>query len=129
MTDHRLELSILPEGMAVCRLAGDAAIPGWALESPFYSITRTSDELSIVVRETVVPGDVTAERGWRALEVAGPLDFSMTGVLASLAGPLADAGISIFVLSTFKTDYVLVKQDDLKRAIDALSATGHTVRN
>ena len=127
MTDHHLTLSVLPDGMAVCRLAGDAALPSWALESPFCSITRTADELSVVVREAVVPGSVPCECGWRALEVAGQLDFSMTGVLASLAGPLAEAGISIFVLSTFKTDYVLVKEADLARAIDTLTNAGHEI--
>jgi hypothetical protein len=127
MTGHRLTLSVLPDSMAICRLAGDAALPSWALESPFCSITRTADELSVVVRDAVVPNGVPCECGWRALEVAGPLEFSMTGVLASLAGPLAEAGIPIFVLSTFKTDYVLVQQVDVAHAIETLANAGHTV--
>jgi hypothetical protein len=128
MSEHRLTLSVLPEEMAVCRLAVNADIPQWALGSPFCSITRTADELSVVVCEGVVPDGVQTERGWRALEVAGPLHFSMTGVLASLAAPLAEAGISIFALSTFKTDYVLVKKENLERAIETLRRSGHTIR-
>jgi hypothetical protein len=128
MTEHRLTLSVLPEELAVCRLDGDADIPPWALGSSFCSITRTADELSIVVRETIVPEGIQTERGWRALEVAGPLHFSMTGVLASLAVPLAEAGIPIFALSTFQTDYVLVNEENLKPAIDTLRLSGHTVQ-
>jgi hypothetical protein len=90
-------------------------------------VTRSDTELSVVCREEDVPAGASAERGWRALEVAGPLDFSLTGIVASLVSPLADAAVPIFVLSTFDTDYLLVREPDLPRAVEALRAAGHTV--
>ncbi len=91
------------------------------------SITRTSDELSIVCSQENVPENVTSESGWRCLRVVGPLEFSMVGVIASLTGLLATANISVFVISTFDTDLVLVKQADLKAATKSLTAAGHVV--
>ena len=91
------------------------------------SVTRTAAELSIVAPSAAVPPEVRAERDWRALRVAGPLDFALTGILASLAAPLADAGVSIFALSTYDTDYVLVRHPQLDVALAALRAAGHTV--
>ncbi len=129
MTDHGFHLLCLPHRLAVCRLAADAPIPEWVDLSPaaLCSITRTADELSIVCAEDAVPDGVQCERGWRALRVAGVLDFSTVGVLASLATPLAEAGVSIFVVSTFDTDYLLVKEIDLNKATAALEAADHTV--
>lgn len=119
-----LALSLLPDRYAVCRLAPDAPRPRWAA-GPFCSVTRTAAELSIVCPEAAVPPDVQAERGWRVLQVAGPLEFSLTGILVSLAAPLAAAAISIFALSTFDTDYLLVRDTDLPRALETLRAAGH----
>ena len=119
----------MPGRWVVCRLAPQAAIPEWATASDFFSITRTTDELSIVCREAGVPEGVPCERGWAGLKVEGPLDFSLTGVLASLAQPLAEAGISIFALSTYDTDYVLMKEDDLERTRRVLALAGHTVQS
>ncbi len=122
------KLTVLPETFAVCRLASDAAIPDWALYDGLpVSITRTADELSIICPESRVPGDVQAERGWRCFKILGPLPFSMTGVLASLVAPLADAGISIFAFSTYDTDYVMVKEEMLSLARDVLAADGHEI--
>ena len=90
-------------------------------------MTRTASELSIVCPDASVPAAVTAHRGWRAIAVDGTLDFALTGVLASLASPLASAGVSIFAVSTYDTDYVLVQQDALDRAVAALAAAGHRV--
>ena len=90
-------------------------------------MTRTADELSIVCETDYVPSEVEQESGWRALVVEGRLDFALTGILVSLAAPLADAGVSIFALSTFNTDYLLVRADDLPRAVAALRAAGHRV--
>jgi enamine deaminase RidA (YjgF/YER057c/UK114 family) len=117
-----MNLTVLPERLAVCRLAASARVPSWALElhEAFTSITRTADELSIVCLEDAVPPDVQVEGGWRALKVPGPIPFETTGVLASLAAPLAAAGISIFALSTYDTDYVLVREPDLEAALAAL---------
>ncbi len=120
-----LTLSLLPDTFAVCRLAANAPLPGWALDGPFYAVTRTGEELSLVCRQDQVPAGVICQPGWRALQVAGPLDFALTGVLASLAQPLAAAGISIFALSTFDTDYLLVPEATLEAAQTALCNAGH----
>ena len=120
-------LTIIPGTFAVCRLAPDAPVPAWAWTGEIASVTRTSDELSIVCRADAVPDGVRCESGWRCLRVEGPLDFALTGVMASLAAPLADAGISIFPIATFDTDCILVKEDALARAIQALTAAGYGI--
>ena len=120
-----LSLSILPESFAIALLSSDASVPPWAGSGALQSATRTPDELSIVCREESVPAGVTASRGWRAIRVAGPLEFSLTGILASLAAPLAEAQISLFALSTHDTDYVLVPHAKLPGAVDALTGAGH----
>jgi hypothetical protein len=127
MSSHCFELVLLAHHLAVCRLDGDAPVPEWAMRDGFFSITGTAEELSVVCQESLVPKGIQAEWGWRALRVAGVLNFSQAGVLASLASPLAGAGISLFVLSTFDTDYLLVKEHDLGRAVDVLEAAGHAV--
>ncbi len=120
-----LTLSVLPETLAVCRLGPEDPLPPWASAGDFRAVTRTASELSIVCRDASVPAAVTANRGWRAIAVDGTLDFALTGVLAALAAPLAAAGVSIFAMSTYDTDYVLVKHDTLDDAVAALSAAGH----
>jgi hypothetical protein len=122
-----VQLYVLDELYAVVRLEPDAALPSWATNGHFWSITRSESELSIVCRQDDVPSDASAERGWCAFEVAGPLDFSLTGVVSSLVAPLADAEIPLFVVSTFETDYVLVREHDLRRSVDALTSAGHSV--
>jgi len=111
-----LHLEWLPGRYAVCRLEPDAPVPEWATRmnasSPFSSITRTDRELSIVCYEALVPGGVRAERGFVALRVVGTLDFNLTGIIARLTVPLADAGVPVFVVSTFETDYLLIKATD-----------------
>jgi hypothetical protein len=125
---YRLPVSALAGKFAICRLDPATPAPGWATSAPWASITRTSADLSIVCGEERVPKDVPAVRGWRALEVTGPLDFALTGVLASLLAPLAEAGVSVFAVSTYPTDYVLVREEALERAIGTLEAAGHTVK-
>jgi hypothetical protein len=122
-----LSLRVLPDALAVCRLSPSDPVPAWALASPFSSATRTEKELSIVCREALVPEDVRAERGWRAFELEGAFDFSLTGVLASLLEPLARAGVSIVAISTYDTDYVLVRAETLSRAVAALRGAAHRV--
>jgi len=117
-----LTLRIYKPDLAICRLPPASPIPAWIGDEEFVSVTRTPDELSIVCHEALVPGEVKAERNWRMLGVNGPLDFAMTGVLASLAGPLSDAGIAVFVISTYDTDYLLVKEDHFDRALEILEA-------
>jgi hypothetical protein len=122
-------LSVLPGTMAVCRLGSGAKIPDWAQAGDFFSITRTNDELSIVCAEAAVPDTVKSDRGWRCLKVEGPLDLSLTGVLASLLTPFAEAGIGIFAVSTFDTDYLLVKAENMARAEDVLIESGHRLNH
>ena len=122
----RLDLRVLPGRYAVWQTESlhdlaDFDGPG------IVSVTRTDDEISVVASEELAPSSGRVEHGWRCLKVAGPLDFGLTGVLASLAAPLADAEIPIFVISTFDTDYVLVKGIDLEEAIGALKTAGHLV--
>jgi hypothetical protein len=128
MVTGPLTLSVLPEVFAVCRLPPDAPLPDWAHAGSFVSITRTRDELSIVCPQSHVPDGIQAEPGWRCLKVEGPFDLALTGVLALLAGPLATAGISIFTVATYDTDYLFVKDQDIVRAMEALEQAGHHVR-
>jgi hypothetical protein len=126
MTARTLQLELLAGTFAVCRLDPAAPPPPWAAGS-FVSLTRTDAELSVVCPAEGVPAGVAAEGGWRALRVRGPLGFGMTGVLASLASPLASTGVSIFVVSTYDTDYLLVQERDLDRARHALVRAGHAL--
>ena len=120
-------LTILSERLAIAKLSPEASIPAWAEGKGFCSITRTDDELSIVVPQERVPADVLCERDFRCLKVEGPLDFDLTGVLVRLVAPLAEARISTFALSTYDTDYILFRQSDLDRARNVLTAAGHEV--
>jgi len=122
-----MKLIVLSEKFAVVRLEPFDAIPAWATDAPIFSVTRTPDEQKNVCAASHVPAGVTAARGWRCLRVAGTLDFSLTGILASIAGPLADARVSIFAISTYETDYILVPAPALPAAIAALTAAGHEV--
>lgn len=124
MDARGLTLELLPGSFAVCRLEPGDVLPGWAAGA-FVSLTRTPDELSVVCPQEGVPPGVRAEPGWRCLRVKGPLGFGITGILASLAGPLASSGVSIFVVSTYDTDYLMVQERDLARGRSALERAGH----
>jgi hypothetical protein len=128
MKHPALTVELLPETFAVAQLAHDAQLPGWAKTGVLLSLTRTDTELSIVCQERFVPQAIKAQRGYRALRVIGPLEFSQVGVLESLAEPLARSAISIFALSTYDTDYLLVPGKDLDAALSALSHAGHEIR-
>lgn len=122
-----LTLKVMSQTLAVCRLPPQDQLPDWALQGAFFAVMRTPEELSIVCEQAQVPEDCLCEKNWRSLKVVGPLDFSLTGILSAIAAPLAAAHISIFALSTYDTDYVLVKGDKLEAAIAVLSAAGHTI--
>jgi hypothetical protein len=125
-----LPLVVLPDRLAVARLDRSDSVPAWAVaSSPLSAVVRTAGELSVLTAEARVPEGARAERGYRAFMVRGPLPFDLIGVFASMAEPLARADISIFALSTFDTDYVLVKEPDLQRAVDVLRRAGHTVES
>jgi len=121
-----LWLTVLPGEFSVWRLAADEPLPSLEHGS-FLSMTRTNDELSIVSPATDVPSGSQVEDGWRCLRVEGPLAFELTGVLAELSAPLARAEIPIFVVSTYDTDYLMVKAADLNRACNTLRNEGHSV--
>jgi hypothetical protein len=125
---HEVELRVAPGDYSVARLAHDAPIPSWA-RGRFASVTRTPDELSIVVPSSAMPAAeaVEVEAGWRLLAVSGPLDFGQIGILASLAAPLASASVPLLAISTYATDYLLVRSSDLARAVAALEEAGHVV--
>jgi uncharacterized protein len=120
-------LTVLGERFSICRLDAAEEVPAWATRGPFFSVTRTWDELSVVCPEDGVPESISRERDWRALRLEGTFDLSMVGILASVASPLAEAGASIFAVSTFDTDYVLVREEQLDLAVDTLRASGHRV--
>ena len=122
-----LTLALLEGHLAVCRLDAGSEVPPWATAAPLFSVTRTAGELSVVCPEEFVPDGVGCERGWRVLELGGPFEFSEVGILSAVAAPLAEAGVEIFAVSTFDTDYVLLKESRLELAADALRARGHTV--
>jgi hypothetical protein len=122
-----LTLTILPVQIGICRFDADTPVPEWVYESSFFSVTRTPDELSIVCAEDFIPEDYFCDKGWKVLRVEGPLDLTATGILSSMALPLAHAGVSIFALSTYDTDYLLVRQRDLQGAIETLTEEGHEV--
>jgi hypothetical protein len=124
-----LPLDVVDARLAVCRLEANAEVPPWVdRRGDFVSITRTADELSIVCGIDAVPPGVPMEGPWRAFKVHGPLVMTLIGVVASLANPLADAGIAIFAVSTYDTDYVLVHEPDFERATSTLIAAGHDIR-
>ena len=122
---RKLKFSRVPGSFAVCRLPANAAVPDWALDGPFFSVTRTTDELSIVCLAAQVPPEVHHEADWTCLKLAGPFPFSETGILTSFVQPLSDRAIPIFAVSTFDTDYVLVKRAWVEKAVEVLQAAGH----
>lgn len=122
----KLNIRLLPDLLAVARLSPDQALPGWA-RGPFRSVTWTEDELSIICNDDAVPEGVQAERGWRAMKVQGPIPFDAIGIAASMVSPLAAARISVFFIATYDTDYLMVKNDLLADAIDALRRAGHDI--
>jgi len=125
---HQLTITVHPEQYAICRLEPDAPVPVWAGGAGFLSITRTAVELTVVCAEEMVPETAHAERRRRLLQIEGTLAFTLIGVLASVAEPLAKAEISIFAVSTYDTDYLLISEKDLRGATEVLEAAGHTVR-
>jgi uncharacterized protein len=122
-----LLMIVMPQHLAVCRFGPADDLPAALEGASFWSATRTGEELSLVIPEDCIPPGCPCERGWRALKVAGPLDLALTGVLNSIAAPLASRGISLFALSTYDTDYVLVKEKNLDLAVEVLSQAGHRV--
>jgi hypothetical protein len=122
-----MTLTPIPGSYAVCQLAPDAPLPAWATRGALWSVTRSGAELSIVCDASGVPPGVRARAPWRALMIQGPLALDLTGVLASVASPLAAAGVSLFAVSTYDTDYVLVPAADVELAVVVLQQAGHQI--
>ena len=122
-----LLMIVMPQQLAICRLGPADDLPPAIRGASFWSVTRTAEELSLVLPEDFIPPEGRCERGWRAFKVAGPLDLKLTGVLNAITVPLAQAEISLFALSTYDTDYVLLREKDLDIAITVLSQAGHRI--
>jgi hypothetical protein len=129
MQDMDIDIDVMPGTYAVCRLARSAAIPTWATIGAFVSITRTSDELSIICASAAVPHDTVASHDWRTFKLRGPFDMDLVGVMLSVAAPLAAAGVSIMPISTYDTDYVLVRDQQFTLAVASLRRAGHVVHS
>ena len=127
MQNLNLRMALLDGRYGICRVEGavgtGADIPDW-VDGPFWSATCTQEELSVVCLQELIPDHVLHEGDWRVLKVLGPLSFSLTGILAAISGVLAEAGVSIFSVSTYNTDYILVKHDRLEDALEALTGRG-----
>ena len=127
--DTRMDLKIRAlEGLyGICRLDPTVPVPPWAPGGEFVSVTRTSEELSVVCPQRSIPESARFNPDWRVLKVEGPLDFSLVGILSTLSSTLAQAKISLFAVSTFDTDYILVHEADFRSAVRALRDAGHQV--
>lgn len=125
MNGRRLQFFRVPGSFAVCRLAADAPVPDWALRGEFFSVTGSAEELSIVCLTRQVPPGTRHESRWACFKLVGPFPFSETGILLSFVQPLSARAIPIFAMSTFDTDYVLVKEEWVEKAQEALRDAGH----
>lgn len=125
----KLKMSLLDINLGVCRLASNDAVPAWGTKSQFFSVTKTEEELSIVCEEQYIPEGVNCEGSWRALKVEGPLDFSLVGILSKISSALAAVKVSIFAISTYDTDYILVKSKDIDKAVEALRNNDYDILN
>lgn len=123
----KLTLEVLADTICVCKLSVNQEIPTWAYQGGFFSITKTADELSIACSEAAAPEDVLCERGWKAFKVQGTLAFGLVGILSKLTTTFAEAGIGIFAISTYNTDYILVKTEDFDSAAYSLRIAGHEI--
>ena len=127
MKQRQLQLSLLKDKYGICTLPNTAPIPDWALTQSLASITRTEKELTIVCRLEILPSQYQSDLKWRCFKIDGSFDLNQIGVISSISSPLADAGISIYVISTYDTDYFLIQEHNLDQTISALSNSGHSI--
>ena len=127
MKQRQLQLSLLKDKYGICTLPNTAPIPDWALTQSLASITRTEKELTIVCRLEILPSQYQSDLNWRCFKIDGSFDLNQIGVISSISSPLADAGISIYVISTYDTDYFLIQEHNLKQTISTLSDIGHNI--
>jgi hypothetical protein len=127
MAGYRRALFLLEGLFAVCRLDKKAPIPDWAVSEPFFSVTRTDDELSVVCPQEGIPGGFDCEAGWRCFKIESPFEFDLTEAISSVAAPLAEADIVMFIMATQDSDYLMVKESELERTISVVSQAGYQV--
>ena len=127
MKQRQLQLSLLKDKYGICTLPNTAPIPDWALTQSLASITRTEKELTIVCRLEILPSQYQSDLNWRCFKIDGSFDLNQIGVISSISSPLADAGISIYVISTYDTDYFLIQEQNLEKTISVLSSSGHYI--
>ncbi|MGD1823115.1 MAG: ACT domain-containing protein [Pleomorphochaeta sp.] len=120
-----MKIRVNRDDYAICRLSSNEDIPSWCKIEDFVTITKTEDELSLVLKSNQIPDNIKCEKGWNILKIVGPLDFSLIGILSKLSTILADNNIGIFVISTFDTDYILIKKENTNNAIRVLSEKGY----
>ncbi|CAM3668683.1 ACT domain-containing protein [Kibdelosporangium persicum] len=124
---NRLTIDVRPGDYALAKLPPGSPLPSLSTSDGLVSVTSTPDEVSVVSLTDIAPAGAKVDQGWRLLTVRGPLEFTLTGIMASLAGSLAAAGVPLYAMSTFDTDHILVKATDLDRAVVALREAGHEV--
>ena len=127
MKQQQLQLSLLKDKYCIYTLPNTATIPDWALTQSLVSITRTEKELTIVCRQEILPSQYQSDLNWRCFKIDGSFDLNQIGVISSISSPLADAGISIYVISTYDTDYFLIQEQNLEQTISTLSDIGHNI--
>jgi hypothetical protein len=117
---------VLEKKYAIYKFSHEADLPDWVYSSDFYSITKTKDELSVVAVQTDnISGDILYNSDWRIIKISGPLDLSITGIIADIADILKNNNIPIFTISTYETDYIMIKEKDLDSGLNALRKNGH----
>ena len=125
----KLNLSALKDSYSICKLDPNSDVPGWEQEGDFYSISRTTNELSIICDRRNIPENINCEHNWRVLMIEGPFEFEEIGILNSITKPLAEANISLLTISTFDTDYILIKENYFSEAIKTLESAGQVISN
>ena len=127
LSTMRLKLKVLDVTLAICQLEPGSEVEEWSDGTGIFSVMRTDEEVTIVCSEDLVPKGVTCSKGWKCIQLVGQFEFSEVGIVSQLALPLAGANVPIFVMSTFNTDYILVRKQDLQRASEALRMAGHEI--
>jgi hypothetical protein len=131
MTTYHLNIEILESTYCVCKGLPTVLIQDLSNKSSFFSFTKTTDEFSVVCEQHLISDylKVTCEKDWKILKILGPLEFTLVGILSNISSLLAEANISLFTISTYDTDYILVKEKSLLQAIHVLEKAGHTIKN
>ena len=122
-----MKLKLLKPTYSICKLSPDNEVPSWALTSSTFFLSKTSDELSIICPATEIPSEVKVSNGWRCIRVDGDLEFDEIGVVTTVSSPIANKGISLFLVSTHDRDYVLIHKDDLDNAISEYEKKGFSI--